>query len=421
MVVRLWPCRRRCDDRLRIKAACLCSHNLTAMLKLVSLGLKRAIFGVIGMTSEAPIRLGLKKSERLSIVPNLDEKGIYMNFLLSLFIGLVFMAGSMVPSAAQSRDQNWAGEWGTFSRVPTTKGINEHYEGAGLSVTDCANQRCHLSFEILGKTFHAEAEGELMIESDSEAVARLGSSSEGKCTLAIDKTATERPSVTVRKRTGDCSYFATPGASFEQTYVLRSSSRFYGDDIPACFVGAGSAVVSLCSSRELAQQEHAWGALVQEVSDLGRPQLNKDTERARILKACDAVPDAATCLGTAFAKSTEELVARKDTWKASVTEPGDANEAKQKIEEIAGSYRHSFANGDVQGNHFKSTDTLEINRADDTSIRVDVHLEFYNGHECNHEGVASYRRAGFFAEQGTGRPWKPVHFRGGSDNQGNTA
>jgi hypothetical protein len=53
----------------------------------------------------------------------------------------------------------------------------------------------------------------------------------------------------------------------------------------------------------------------------------------------------------------------------------------------------------VQGDKFRSTDTLEIQPVSGTAIHVDVHLEFYNGHECNHEGVATYRRAGLFAEQ----------------------
>jgi len=86
------------------------------------------------------------------------------------------------------------------------------------------------------------------------------------------------------------------------------------------------------------------------------------------------------------------------TWRAALTEPGDADEAKRAIEGIVGIYRHSFANGDVQGDKIQSTNTLEIKRISNISIHVDVHLEFYNGHECSHEGVLSYRRAGFFAE-----------------------
>jgi hypothetical protein len=323
-----------------------------------------------------------------------------MNLAMRVSIRLFFMAGSIISARAQAPGNDWRGEWGSFARIPATGGSAEHYEGAGLSVRDCAGQRCQVSFEIQERTSHAEAEGDLLVESDSEAVARLvGFKGAEKCTLGLEKTGTWPPSITVKRRTGDCSDFATPGASFEHTYALRSRTPFYTDGIPACFVGEGRAMVTLCASEALSKQEHDWVPLVWEVSNLGARPLDKNAERARILKSCDAAPDPGACLKEAFAKSTEELNARKDAWKASVTEPGDADEAKRAIEAIEGSYRHSFANGDVYGNKFQSTDTLEIKRVSDTSIHVAAHLEFFNGHECNHEGVASYRRAGVFAEQ----------------------
>ena len=323
-----------------------------------------------------------------------------MNLTMRVSVGLVFMAGSIISATAQAPGNDWRAEWGSFARLPAAGRIAEHYEGAGLSVTDCAGKLCQVSFEVLERTSHAEAKGELLVESDSEAVARLVDfKGAEKCTLSMKKTGTWPPSITVKRRTGDCFYFATPGASFEHTYALRSRTPFYADDIPACFVGEGRAMVAFCASQALCKQEHDWVWLVWQVSDLVGPRLDKNAERARILKSCDAAPDPGACLKEAFAESTEGLNARKDAWKASVTEPGDADEAKRAIEAVQGSYRHSFANGDVQGDKFQSTDTLEIKRVSDTSIHVAVHLEFYNGHECNHEGVASYRRAGVFAEQ----------------------
>jgi hypothetical protein len=322
-----------------------------------------------------------------------------MNLKMRISIASVFIAGSINSVTAQAPASNWTGEWGAFARIPGTGSIAAHYEGAGLSVMDCAGQRCHVSFEIRGRTFHGGAKADLLVESDSEAVARLAFRAKETCTLAMEKTGTEQPSIRVKQRTGDCSIFLTPGASFEHTYALRSRTPFYGDEIPACFVGEGRAVAALCASEALSEQEHHWVPLVWEVSDLGSPRLDKNAERARILKSCDAAPDAENCLTKAFAASTEELIARKDAWKASVTEPGNADEAKRAIEAIEGNYRRSFANGDVQGDKFQSIDTLEIERVSDTSIHVDVHLEFYNGHECNHEGLASYRRAGIFVDQ----------------------
>ena len=311
----------------------------------------------------------------------------------------------LIGSASSIRPQTtaaaWTGEWGRFTHVPRAGQIAAHVEGAGLSISDCADEHCQASFEILGPTFHAEAKAELEIENDSEAIAHLRGDREEKCTLTLAKTDTNPPSITATLRSGDCSYFETPGASFEHTYSLRSRARFYGGDIPTCFIGGNPSVVARCASSALSEQERDWTSLAWEVSSLGQPPLDTRAEEAKILASCDAVPDAAACLATAFSQSTRDLVARRDAWKASVTDPGNPAEAQQAIEVIQGAYRRSFPNGDVQGDKFRSTDTLRISPASAASIRVEVHLEFYNGHECNHDGVASYRRAGLFAEQVT--------------------
>jgi len=55
---------------------------------------------------------------------------------------------------------------------------------------------------------------------------------------------------------------------------------------------------------------------------------------------------------------------------------------------LEGHYSHSFANGLVTGEHFRSTDTMDIVRSGAGAAYVDVHLEFFNGHECNISGVA---------------------------------
>ncbi|MBV9180532.1 MAG: hypothetical protein JO356_04410 [Acidobacteria bacterium] len=293
----------------------------------------------------------------------------------------------------------WTGEWGMFTYVRRTGDVSAHEEGAGLSISDCSDQQCQASFEIIGPTFHGEAKADLQIKSDTEAIAHLRAGLQEKCTLALAKTSKNQRSITASLRSGDCSYFETSGASFEHTYPLRAKALFYADDIPACFVGGSPSVVALCASQALSQQEHNWVTLLREVSGLGQPSLDKSAEEAKILGSCDAAVDAEACLSTAFYRSTQDLVARRDAWKASITDPGNPDEAQRTIKAIQGSYRHSFANGDVQGDKFKSTDTLRISLASATSIYVDVHLEFYNGHECNHNGVASYRRAGVFAEQ----------------------
>ncbi|UWZ86377.1 hypothetical protein [Occallatibacter riparius] len=66
-----------------------------------------------------------------------------------------------------------------------------------------------------------------------------------------------------------------------------------------------------------------------------------------------------------------------------IIELGDREEAAAKLGAIMGEYRHSFENGDVEGEKYRSTNVLS---------RFDSHyelaLEFYNGHTCEREGNA---------------------------------
>jgi hypothetical protein len=59
---------------------------------------------------------------------------------------------------------------------------------------------------------------------------------------------------------------------------------------------------------------------------------------------------------------------------------------------LAGVYKHRFANSDVQGDHYTSEDILEIVPVSADAAYVRLHLNFYNGHECDIGGVA--RQAG---------------------------
>lgn len=299
---------------------------------------------------------------------------------------------------AQGQQNGWAGAWGAFQHMPQSGKMAAYFDGQGLSVADCDEQRCTVSFLVQERTGHAEARGDLLIENDTEAVARLGVPE--KCTLALEKSGGAQPAITVTARTGDCSYFATPGASFAHRYPLRARTPFSSElFLPECFVGASRAQVALCTSPVLAQQEHDWIGMLWSVSELGAPHLDMQTERAKLLKSCDEAVDAGACMAATYQESSRELNARAAAWKASVTEPGDAAQAEKAIAAIAGTYRRSFANGDVQGDKFPATDTLQIRRAGAGAIHYDVYLEFFNGHQCNRSGVAKYRSNGAFVEQ----------------------
>src|SRR6185437_16053133 len=59
-----------------------------------------------------------------------------------------------------------------------------------------------------------------------------------------------------------------------------------------------------------------------------------------------------------------------------------------EIDKIAGVYKKQFANGNIEGGQYRSEDILEIVKVSPTAAYVKTHLEFFNGHVCNIQGVA---------------------------------
>jgi uncharacterized protein len=317
---------------------------------------------------------------------------------LAASVTAALLAAASVLVAAQSSAPTWAGEWGAFSAIPPSAA--DKYQGRSLSITDCTGPQCKTSLLVETQSGdHCEAAGNLQIKSASEAVIHLTDLDEEKCSLTFERKNTGAPGITVKSNTGDCSYYCTPGAAFTGNYPLHSTSRFFGDSIDACYAPAGPSQSALCTSQTLSSLHIQWRKLVWEVSDLGKPPLDQFAEQKKILAQCDTAAQPSTCLTNAFHQSMQQLDERKAEWHTKVTEAGNPQEAQQKIAAIAGHYRHSFKNGDVEGDTYTSTDTLRITKNSDDSIRYALALSFYNGHECNRSGVAHYKAGGMFVDQ----------------------
>ena len=305
-------------------------------------------------------------------------------------------------ACAQSASSPWTGEWGTFKQTPSAD--VRRFEGHGLSISDCAEQHCAFSVLVENKIGHGNATGFLQVYSGTEAVAHLLSGKKEYCSLRLTLNPTQS-SITVGQDAGDCSYFETPGASFVQTYPLHAREGYVASDTAACFAADEPALLAICTSKELSEQQSKWQLLFYEVADLGeqRSGLAEMTQlqaaQDSLLRSCNGAGQVADCLTAGFAQSTKELKARQAAWLEGVTAAGDPGEAAQAAAAIAGSYRHSSPNSDVQGNDFLSTDTLEITELPNAAIHYSLELQFYNGHACSLEGTATYRRAGFFVDQ----------------------
>lgn len=60
---------------------------------------------------------------------------------------------------------------------------------------------------------------------------------------------------------------------------------------------------------------------------------------------------------------------------------------------VAGVYKHSFDNGDVEGDRYRSEDILELVTVSPKTVYFRTRLEFFNGHECALSGIADVEGA----------------------------
>ncbi|WP_446742976.1 hypothetical protein [Silvibacterium acidisoli] len=305
-------------------------------------------------------------------------------------------------SAHAQQPDSWEGEWGEFHKISSVPAAPA--EGATLSITDCSGNTCKISALSQGTSnSHCDADGTLTITSASQATAHLIAFGEEKCSLTLLRSEGTPPSIEAEPGKGDCaSYYCTPGASLTQRYAFRSRSQFYGDDEAACFAEPAPSRAAICGSKSLADLQNQWRDLTFEVADLGSPRVDEREEQARLLASCDHSTDAAACLDKAFHASMDQWNERKQSWLNSVTLPGDEAEAAKQSEAINGRYVHSFRNGNVQGDAYRSTDTLNIARLSGDSISYSLELNFFNGHSCSRKGVATYRKGGFFVDKSKG-------------------
>ena len=58
------------------------------------------------------------------------------------------------------------------------------------------------------------------------------------------------------------------------------------------------------------------------------------------------------------------------------------------IDALAGVYKRTFENGNIDGGKYQSENILEIVKVSPSAAYVRTHLEFFNGHVCNIWGVA---------------------------------
>ncbi len=304
---------------------------------------------------------------------------------------LVLAAGTLQPLLAQ---QPWQGEWGSMTRVQTAP--YPAYTGARLTISACTAQSCRAAMRVATRPdAYCDAAGELTITSDASAVLHLPSVADQRCAVRLTRTEGAQEAIASEASGAECSYYCTPGGTFQAQFALRSRTLFTGDNPDRCYTAESAAERAVCADAGLAALETQWGRRADEVKELLRlPETTTQTPQQR---CADANP-AAECLRTEYHRQLRELDAAKQQWLQAETTPGDTQEADGKVRAIAGRYRRAVRNGDITGRSYRTTDTLSVRRASKTSIAYSVELSFYNGHQCSRSGTAEYRQSGSFVD-----------------------
>ena len=271
----------------------------------------------------------------------------------------------LIPTLALAQQSPWQGEWGSFTDTSATTGQR-------LTISDCSATTCTfaVSVRVPGGNCGTASKATFTITSPTDATANLpGESASQTCKLQLHR---DPKSITVTATGKTCtSYYCTsPTITLSHTYPQRSTTIYSGPHADACLSNASPATVATCTDAV--------------------------TVDAAILKHCDTAPNPAQCLHDRFTEDIALMTTKQTDHTAGYTDRGDPASAAALAQKIAGRYRHSFANGDVQGDHYRSTDTLTITPVGRASIHFDAHLEFYNGHTCDLSGGALFRKNGSF-------------------------
>jgi uncharacterized protein len=304
------------------------------------------------------------------------------------------LAACCAASLSAASVAEWQGEWGEYTHV------GDGYLGGELQVSACDASSCQASVTISKSSGHGGGSGKLTALDDSSARLVLGGQNPQShaCTLRLEMGgAPAQRYVDIREESGDCGYFATAPGIFSGRLPFRSTQLFVGGPAEECFIGGSAARMSLCLSPVLADLDKRWWGVFWALQDqVGLTREEGNEQHRQILAQCDAPPDSGACLQHAYTSAIEALQTRQQAWQAGVTQRGDPQDAVKLMAKIEGAYERSFESGLVDGSTYTATDRLTIARASDSAIQFSVHLNFYNGHECNLEGQAVFKQNGHF-------------------------
>jgi hypothetical protein len=312
-----------------------------------------------------------------------------MKFLLSFLL-------LITTSAAHAQQSPWQGEWGGLDN-----------SASRITISACSGTICTFEIKTDNGNGMSCSTGEpqpLRMLSATEATAQLTGDSAHPCDLQLTRNDASGKATIAVKQSGTCGYYCNnPTLSFNAALTQRSATPYAGPHAADCVSHPSPAMMATCTAQDLGKLEQQWQELYVEypltltiAKDDSPGYTHMTLVDEAVLKQCDSAANPAQCLHDRFTADIALMQSKKSATESSSTERGDPTTGHALALKIAGRYRHSFANGDVQGDHYRSTDTLTITPVGPASIHFDIGLNFYNGHTCSLSGGALFRKDGTF-------------------------
>jgi hypothetical protein len=329
---------------------------------------------------------------------------------------VIFFAAIMllnIPEYSRAAGANdWQGEWGNWS--PPEGGKNSY--GGSVSIFDCSEKdaTCRMRQDAESDktrcSFGSGKDGaELKITANDSATLQTVDylKKPQDCRLNMNLvTGAGGKQIKAEVIGANCNYFCTYGASIPVNYSFVSANAFPWLSTRECFYDKRDSRQLWCIDSKIQALDNKLSGLIDQYAGLTHD--NEVYTRAKalgesIFSKCQGAANVSDCLTAAFGKSIGEYnglveTAQKEREKqeALLSAKGDEAAAGKLIGEIDGVYKTRFSNALVSGETFTSEDILEIVPVTADTIYFKTHLEFYNGHECNSDGLARFSKAGVF-------------------------
>ncbi len=193
----------------------------------------------------------------------------------------------------------------------------------------------------------------------------------------------------------NCKQFCTKEVHATENYFLHSRANYPHNRWEDCFLDSRKARKILCEDSGLIEFDRK-NTKLQSLpnSDISWADDQKWIEE--LISKCESEIDIRACLSKEYELRISSIEKRLTEEETKINLVENSVEATRVISMVEGVYKHRFENANIDGKKYTSEDILELVPVTDDTLYFKIHLEFYNGHECNLFGKAQLRKNGNF-------------------------